>query len=67
MGSMSAHAKLKVGQAVIFKGAPATVRWIGPKRVDEKTGEKYRSLVLDTHVGRKRVPSDHPELVVVAY
>lgn len=50
--------KPKVGQAVTFKGAVATVLKVGPKRMEDG----QRLLCLDTHVGHRMAWTDHPKL-----
>lgn len=53
--------KPKVGQAVVFRGAVATIAAVSAKQ-DSPDGS-YRSLVLDTHRGRVyNVWTDHPHL-----
>jgi hypothetical protein len=52
--------KIRVGQAVVFKGAAALVREIG-----DEDAEGHYWVKLATHVGEARVPHDHPELVIM--
>lgn len=52
--------KLRVGQPVVFQGAVAQISSVGPK-----DAEGHRWITLSTHVGAKRIPSDHPELVIL--
>lgn len=53
--------KPKVGQAVAFKGAVATIAWVGdPLR--KHTGATVWPLRLNTHAGTRNAWTDHPEL-----
>ena len=56
---------LAVGQPVVFKGATAQIIALGPETGTSAAGPVYRWVTLSTHVGTKRIPSDHPELVIL--
>lgn len=55
-------AKLKPGQAVVFKGAAAIIIDVGKRNTDTRGKTTFRWVKLATHKGDVRIPSDHPEL-----